>query len=333
MTNSTNVAIIGGTNPLCETLLDILHERKFPAAKIDVFDDVEHEGDEVPFGRRTVSLKSLADLNVAEFNIIFNFRQDFYAQIQANLPATTYLIDFSSLHEAGADANREGFIVPEVNPQQLDAGNIVHTPHAAAIAASMIINKLGIDLAQVHLHVMQPVSIYGKAAMDELANQTTQLLNARPLETNFFKQQIAFNVLTTDGYEGEASREENNIAAALKQIYPGEYTLNVSVVTVSAFYGVSMNMTIQAYEPIAIASVYDALANNDTFEVAEHDSKETQPSAIADANGTDKIYISRIRLNNVDQNVINMWCVLDNGRKGSTLNGVQTAEILVKSYL
>ncbi len=330
MTILANVAIVGGTHILCEPLLEILQERSFPLAKLDVFDEAEHEGDFVPFNKKSISIKSLSDMNVTAYNIIFNFNEDFIGLQQANIPQSTYVIDFSAVKDNGN--NTPVFVVPEVNPQQLDAGNVFQVPNAAAIATSLILNKLALDISQVHLHVMQPVSVYGKAGIDELAKQTTNLLNAKPIEPNIFKQQIAFNVLVTDTFEGEASHEEAGIINALKQVYPGEYLLNVNVVTVPVFHGVSLNLTLQTYDDIAIVAVYDALANDDTFEIIEYDSEEPAPSVVADANGTDKIYISRIRVGNTDQNMINLWCVLDNGRKGA-LKGVQMGEILVKSYL
>ena len=333
MTIKANVALIGGKHLMAETLLEILHERKFPLAKIEVFDEVEHEGDLIEFDKKSLSFKALSDFNADAFDIIFNFQTDFLARYQNLIRQTTYVIDLSEPDTPEAFETPGNYVVPEANADQLDAGNVFTCPNSAAIAASLILKKLELDISQVHLHVMQPVSAFGKAGVDEIAEQTTHLLSARPFENKVFNSQVAFNVLPTEAHEGEASTQETAIYKAVKQIIPGEYGLNVSVVTVPVFFGTSMTITIQSYDEVALHYVYDALADVDIFAVIEADNQEGLPSAVGDANGTDKIYISRLRISGIDQNMINMWCVIDNGRKGSTLNGVQMAEILVKSYL
>ena len=324
-----NLAVTGATHILCETLLEILHERKFPLTKIEVYDKDEYEGDPVTFAKKSLSIKPQSVFKPDAFDLVFNFNPGFVQHYRQQIRATRYVIDLSQQDTLAACQ----YIVPEVNPQGLDEGNIFTSPDSAAIAVSLILHRLQLDLSQVHVHVMQPVSTFGRAGVDETAKQTASLLNARPVEKQVFDQQIAFNVLPTAAHEGEPSDAEKNIALAVKQLYPGDYHLNVNVVTVPVFFGTSINITLQSYDATGLHYVYDALADTDLFEIIECNQEQALPSVVGDANGTDKIYISRMRVSGVEQNMINMWCVLDNGRKGSTLNGVQMAEILVKSYL
>ncbi len=49
-----------------------------------------------------------------------------------------------------------------------------------------------------------------------------------------------------------------------------------------------------------------------------------------EAEGTDPVYVGRIRRDTSIDNGLNFWCVADNIRKGAALNAVQIMEHLIK---
>jgi len=57
------------------------------------------------------------------------------------------------------------------------------------------------------------------------------------------------------------------------------------------------------------------------------------PTAVTEGEGTDSVYVGRIREDISHPKGINLWVVSDNLRKGAALNSVQIGEILVKDYL
>ena len=50
-----------------------------------------------------------------------------------------------------------------------------------------------------------------------------------------------------------------------------------------------------------------------------------------DAEGTDDVFVSRLRKDPSEENSYWLWCVADNLRKGAALNAVQIAELLITS--
>jgi aspartate-semialdehyde dehydrogenase len=48
-----------------------------------------------------------------------------------------------------------------------------------------------------------------------------------------------------------------------------------------------------------------------------------------DAEGTDQVYVGRIRRDFSVENGVNLWIVADNIRKGAATNAVQIAELLI----
>ncbi|HOR12550.1 MAG TPA: Asd/ArgC dimerization domain-containing protein, partial [Clostridia bacterium] len=51
-----------------------------------------------------------------------------------------------------------------------------------------------------------------------------------------------------------------------------------------------------------------------------------------DAEGTDIVYLGRIRRDFSIENGVNLWCVADNVRKGAATNAVQIAEELIRQW-
>jgi aspartate-semialdehyde dehydrogenase len=49
-----------------------------------------------------------------------------------------------------------------------------------------------------------------------------------------------------------------------------------------------------------------------------------------DAEGTDAVYVGRVRRDFSVESGLNLWCVADNIRKGAATNAVQIAELLIK---
>ena len=49
------------------------------------------------------------------------------------------------------------------------------------------------------------------------------------------------------------------------------------------------------------------------------------------AQGTDPVYVGRIRKDLANENGITFWCVADQIRKGAALNAVQILELLIEN--
>ena len=56
-----------------------------------------------------------------------------------------------------------------------------------------------LDIQRINLTACLAVSAQGREAVQELARQTAELLNVRPLEPRFFDRQMAFNLLAQVG--------------------------------------------------------------------------------------------------------------------------------------
>ncbi|HMA14820.1 MAG TPA: aspartate-semialdehyde dehydrogenase, partial [Kiloniellaceae bacterium] len=230
-------------------------------------------------------------------------------------------------------------VVPEVNPEAI-AGytrrNIIANPNCSTIQMVVALKPLH-DIAKIKRVVVatyQSVSGAGKAAMDELFNQTRGIYVNEPVKPEEFTKQIAFNVIPhidvfmDDGY----TKEEWKMVVETKKILDPAIKLTATCVRVPVFVGHSEAATIEFEKPISEDEARKALARQPGVVVVDHRANEGYVTP-AECAGEDAVYVSRIRSDPTVENGLSIWVVSDNLRKGAALNAVQIGETLVKSYL
>jgi len=232
-------------------------------------------------------------------------------------------------------------VIPEVNPDSIvnySARNIIANPNCSTIqmllAIAPIHREVGVE--RINVSTYQAVSGSGKAGLEELAKQTTSLLNAREVEVNVYSQQIAFNVLPhIDVFQdNDYTREEMKMVWETQKILEDEsIAVNATCVRVPVFHGHSEALHLDTNGYISAPEVRALLADAEGVEVVDAPEKQEYASAVGNASGSDAVYVSRIREDLAGNNGINMWVVSDNGRKGAALNAVQIGELLIKNYL
>ena len=177
------------------------------------------------------------------------------------------------------------------------------------------------------------VSSQGREGVTELARQTAELLNVRPLEPRFFDRQIAFNLLPQAGAVDASGHGllELRLARELKQVLAlPKLPVAAACVLAPVFFGDSLSLSVQtgaAVDLPAIAAALNAAASVELVELGDY------PTAVGDAVGQDEIYVGRLRSGLDDLTELNLSITSDNVRKGASLNAVQIAELLIKHYL
>jgi Aspartate-semialdehyde dehydrogenase len=173
-----------------------------------------------------------------------------------------------------------------------------------------------LDLQRINLTASLAVSAQGREAVTELARQTAELLNVRPLEPTFFDRQMAFNLLAQVGKPDDQGHTllEKRLVRELRQVMALPL-LKISVTCIQApvFFGDSFNVTLQPGIELVEAGDY--------------------PTPVGDAVGQDVVYVGRVRHGIDDLSELNLWLTSDNVRKGAALNAVQVAELLIKDLL
>ena len=340
MTRKFDVAVVGATGAVGETMLEILAERNFPVNNVYPLASARSAGKKVAFGSKQLTVQELDSFDFSQVQIgLFSAGasvSDKYAPKAA--AAGCVVIDNTSRFRYEDDIP---LVVPEVNPDAIrDYTNrgIIANPNCSTIqmlvALKPIHDAAGIE--RINVCTYQAVSGTGKEAIEELAAQTAQLLNAKEAVAEVYPKQIAFNVLPhIDVFQDNGyTKEEMKMVWETRKIM-GDDTIQVNptAVRVPVFYGHSEAVHIETRDKLTADQARDLLASSPGIVVLDDREDGGYPTAVTEGANRDPVYIGRIREDISHPRGIDMWVVADNVRKGAALNSIQIAEMLVKNYL
>jgi aspartate-semialdehyde dehydrogenase len=226
-------------------------------------------------------------------------------------------------------------VVPEVNPHDLKwHKGIIANPNCSTIQMVIVLKPIhdAATIKRVVVTTFQSVSGTGQKAMDELLQQTTDLLSFKEVKCNVYPYQIAFNVLPhidkflDNGY----TKEEMKMVNETKKILgDNSIKLTATTVRVPVFRCHSESLNIETEKKLVPNEVRAILSTAPGVIVYDAPEKNIYPIPI-DVAGSDDTYVGRIREDESAENCVNMWIVADNLRKGAALNAVQIAEKLIE---
>jgi aspartate-semialdehyde dehydrogenase len=340
VSKKVDVAVVGATGAVGETMLEILHQRKFPVGKIYALASERSAGSTVSFGNKTLVVEDLATFDFSKVQIGLFSPGASISKIYAPIAAEAGCVVIDNTSEFRYDDDIP-LVVPEVNPQDIALyknRGIIANPNCSTIQMLVAMKPIydAVGISRVNVCTYQAVSGTGKPAMDELAKQTAALLNGRSVESNVYPKQISFNVLPhIDVFEDNGyTKEEMKMLWETKKIMgDDELLVNPTAVRVPVFYGHSEALHIETKQKMTANQAKEVLSNAPGIAVIDEHVDGGYPTAVTDGSGTDPVYVGRIREDISHPNGLDLWVVADNVRKGAALNSIQIAEILVNEHL
>jgi aspartate-semialdehyde dehydrogenase len=339
MSDKFDVAVVGATGAVGETMLEILAERKFPVNNVYPLASSRSAGKKVPFGNTWLTVQDLDSFDFSTAQIgLFSAGASIsekYAPIAA--AAGCVVIDNTSQFRYDDEIP---LVVPEVNPQAIadyKRHNIIANPNCSTIQMLVALKPLHDEatIERINVCTYQAVSGTGKEAVAELAGQTAELLNGRTADAKVYPKQIAFNVLPQidvfmdNGY----TREEMKMVWETRKIMGDDsIQVNPTAVRVPVFYGHSEAIHIETRKKLDAEKATTLLQNMPGIVVLDERQDGGYPTAVTEGATHDAVYVGRIREDISHPRGLDLWVVADNVRKGAALNSIQIAEMLVKEY-
>ncbi len=340
MSRKYDVAVVGATGAVGETMMEILEERDFPVNNVYPLASSRSAGKKIQFKGKYLTVKELDTFDFSKVQIgLFSAGapvSEKYAPIA--VAAGCVVIDNTSQFRYDDDIP---LIVPEVNPAALASytnRGIIANPNCSTIqmmvALKPIYDAAGIE--RINVCTYQAVSGTGKEAIKELAGQTASLLGGTEATTAVYPKQIAFNVLPQiDVFqENGYTREEMKMVWETRKILEDDsIQVNPTAVRVPVFFGHSEALHIETREKLTADQTREILEQAPGVVVMDDHADGGYPTAVTEGANNDPVYIGRIREDISHPRGIDLWVVTDNIRKGAALNSVQIAELLVRDYL
>lgn len=335
-----DVAVVGATGAVGETILKVLEERQFPVGKLYPLASSRSAGKKVEFNGEWVEVLDLETFDFSKAQIGLFSPGASVSAIYAPKAAAAGCVVVDNTSQFRYDEDIP-LVVPEVNPEaiaQYKNRGIIANPNCSTIqmlvALKPIYDAVGIE--RINVATYQAVSGTGKEAIEELAKQTASILNLKPVECEVYPKQIAFNcipqidVFMENGYTKE---EMKMVWETQKILGDKNIKVNPTAVRVPVFFGHSEAVHIETKQKITAADARALLEKAPGLVVIDQHEAGGYPTAVSDAADTNPVYVGRIREDISIEKGLNLWVVADNVRKGAATNTVQIAEVLIEKYL
>jgi len=336
------VAVVGATGNVGREMLNILAEREFPADEVHAIASRRSLGTEVSYGDQILKCQDLEQFDFSKVDFCLMSAGSKVSREWAPKigQAGAIVIDNSSCWRYEPDIP---LVVPEVNAHVLEEWakdenrrNIIANPNCSTAQLVVVLKPLHDrwKIRRVVVSTYQSVSGAGKAAMDELWNQTKGIfVNDMPEPQNFPKQ-IAFNVIPhidvfmDDGY----TKEEWKLNAETKKILDPSIKVTATAVRVPTFVGHGEAVNIEFEKEVDENEAREILREAPGVLVVD----KREPGGYVtpvECVGDYATFVSRIRTDSTVDSGLALWVVSDNLRKGAALNTVQIAESLINRGL
>ncbi len=340
MSKKFNVAVVGATGVVGETMLSILQERHFPVENIVALASSRSAGSTIRFNGKTVVVEELEKFNFKGIDIGLFSPGASVSKIHAPRAAEAGCVVIDNTSEFRYDDDIP-LVIPEVNPHAIaDYKNrgIIANPNCSTIQMLVALKPIhdAATIKRINVCTYQAVSGTGKEAIEELAKQTAELLSGRTAVCEVYPKQIAFNALPhiDDFQDNGYTKEEMKMVWETRKIFEDDaIQVNPTAVRIPVFFGHSEAVHIETRKKLSAEQVKKILSNKPGIELMDEHKDGGYPTAVSEAAGNDQVFVGRIREDISHPRGINLWVVSDNVRKGAALNSIQIAEILVKDYL
>ncbi|RYF93370.1 MAG: aspartate-semialdehyde dehydrogenase [Caulobacteraceae bacterium] len=329
------VAIVGATGNVGRELFNILEELEFPVDEIHAIASRKSMGMEVSFKEQTLKCKDLEQFDFSTVDIVLMSAGGSVSKAWGEKigRAGPIVIDNSSHFRMDPDVP---LIVPEVNPDAIEGfrkKNIIANPNCTTAGLLVALKPLhdAAKIKRIVVSTYQSVSGTGKAAMDELWDQTKGVFVLGAPPPKVYHKQIAFNVIPQcdvflDDGSGD-TKEERKMADETHKMLDPDIKVSATCVRVPVFVGHGESVNIEFHTPLDDDEAREILREAPGLVVIDkrEDGGYATPKEVQ---GEFPVYVSRIRNDPTVEHGLSLWVVSDNLRKGAALNAVQIAQLL-----
>lgn len=328
------VAIVQSTSLKGKELKQVLTERCFPISSLKLLDIVEYKGQLTHFSGEAKVVLGINEESFKGVEIAFFCGNS--ESTKEYLPwARRYNVTCIDLSQAMTAAENIPYVVQGINDEDIKTcKGIIGNPHPAAIIISTFFHSLSSVFPAEYAicSVFQPASEFGEEGINELYNQSINLLNFNKIPVGIFKKQLAFNLFPASilSKKSDAEEVENIIAKQINKILkqsPLSFTLRL--IQTPTFHSYAILIFVRLKEEIAVKELQERLSNRLSLKLPSSKSKKELWPSPAEMAGNDDIYLGQIKKDGNLKASYWFWLVADNLRPGCALNAVGIAEMLI----
>ena len=339
MKSEYHVAVAGATGAVGNEMIQILDEQEFPVASLKLLASSRSAGKTLDFRGESLHVEELRDdsfegVDIALFSAGAAASRQF---APAAAESGCVVIDNSSGWRMDPEVP---LVVPEVNPHAVAdyrRKGIIANPNCSTIQMVVVLKPIydAAGIERVVVSTYQAVSGTGKNAIEELTEQTRNLLTFQEVTDEVYPHRIAFNCFPHIGSfleNGYTEEEMKMVHETHKIMEDPNIRVSATTVRIPVFYGHSEAVNIQTERKLSAKEARVLLFQAPGVRVMDNPDERIYPMP-SEAAGINDTLVGRIREDISIENGLDLWIVADNIRKGAALNTVQIAELLIKEHL
>lgn len=278
---SLRVAIVGAGGLLGKALNDQLAASAFSSAEFVLLDDDETLGKLVSTGDEVRLIQSVEpdSFDRCDFTFFAGNRELTKRHWKAALKAGSRVIDLSGElqstpgmllrapwvqdESSASDANDSTTAIQSAAPDLQTRAVVSAHPVAMLLALISARSQHVAPIRALWTTLLQPASEYGQAALEELHQQTANLLSFQSLPTEVFGGQAAFSLAVSFGGQGQVSPTSaaNEIRAQFAVIAPAmAHALALQVIQAPVFHGYAISIGLEFAQAVRAEALMRRLA-------------------------------------------------------------------------
>ncbi|GLI62453.1 hypothetical protein VaNZ11_005083, partial [Volvox africanus] len=335
------VAVVGVTGAVGQEFLTVLKERNFPYSNIKLLASARSAGQKQEFEGQTYTVQELTensfkDVDIALFSAGGSISKKFGPIAVKN---GAIVVDNSSAFRM---TDGVPLVIPEVNPEAMShikvgkGGAIIANPNCSTIIALMAVTPLHrvATVKRMCVSTYQAASGAGAAAMEELRQQTRDVLDGKPAQPKIFPLQYAFNLFSHNSsmdVELGYNEEEMKLVKETRKIWNfPSVRITATCVRVPVMRAHAESINLEFEKDISETQALEALAAFPGVSIINDRQNNRFPTPL-DATTKDNVFVGRVRrdISRDDKKGLDLFVCGDQIKKGAALNAVQIAELLL----
>lgn len=337
MQTAYRVAILGATGAVGTELLELLEERSFPVSELKLLASERSAGKKLPFKGKELSVEPVSEDALEGVDLVLASAGGSISKIWAPkaVEKGAVIVDNSSAFRMNPEVP---LVVPEVNPEAVvNHKGIVANPNCTTILMAVGIFPLHKvkPIKRIVVATYQSASGAGAQAMEEVKNQSIDILEGKEPVAKVFPYPIAFNLFPHNSPLNSAGycEEEMKMVNETRKIFNNQdIRITATCVRVPVLRAHSEAINLEFETPFNVEEAREILGKSTGVKLIEDWQANYFPMPL-DATGKDDVLVGRIRQDISNNCGLELWLCGDQIRKGAALNAVQIAELLAEKNL
>ncbi len=337
MAQAYRVAILGATGAVGTELLELLEERDFPLTELKLLASERSAGKKLPFKGENLLVEAVSEAALENVGLVFASAGGSISKVWAPkaVEKGAVVVDNSSAFRMNPEVP---LIVPEVNPEAVvNHKGIIANPNCTTILMAVGIFPLHKvkPIKRIVVATYQSASGAGAKAMEEVKNQSIDILEGKEPVAKVFPYPLAFNLFPHNSPLNSAGycEEEMKMVNETRKIFNDQdIRITATCVRVPVLRAHSEAINLEFETPFNIEEAREILSKSKGVKLVEDWQANYFPMP-SEATGKDDVLVGRIRQDISHESGLELWLCGDQIRKGAALNAVQIAELLVEKNM